>query len=167
VSPILGMPIDRSVELGQPVRYLFLQHGRLASSDYLFARALDKACTAIGLMTSDGKGRINPHRFRHTLGTELGEKGARLQTIMKMLGHQSAGMSMTYVNMTDPTVLADYASVLTPGAIVAGPQATAIRGGELGEEAVNWLKPISSRPSSSSADASDCQRKDPANATST
>lgn len=127
-------------DLGHPVRYLFLQHGRLASSDYLFVGGLTIACTAAGLMAPDGSGRINPHRFRHTLGTELGEKGARLQTIMKVLGHQSAGMSMTYVNMTDPTVLADYASVLTPGAILAGPQAEAIRNGQLGEDAVNWLK---------------------------
>ncbi|WP_457125738.1 tyrosine-type recombinase/integrase [Mycobacteroides abscessus] len=128
------------IELGQPVRYLFLRHGRLACNDYLFRRALDTACTAAGLMEPDGSGRVNAHRFRHTLGTELGEKGARLQTIMKVLGHQSPGMSMTYVNMTDPTILADYASVLTPGALIAGPQAEAIRGGQLGEEAVNWLK---------------------------
>lgn len=137
-----GQP-DRAIydaDLGHPVRYLFLQHGRLASSDYLFVGGLTIASAAAGLIGPDGSGRVNPHRFRHTLGTELGEKGARLQTIMKVLGHQSAGMSMTYVNMTDPTVLADYASILTPGAVLAGPQAEAIRNGQLGDDAVNWLK---------------------------
>jgi integrase len=127
-------------DLGRPVRYLFLQHGRLASGDYMFIRGLEIACTAAGLLTTEGKRSVHPHRFRHTLGTEPGEKGARLQTIMKVLGHQSAGMSMTYISITDPTVLADYSSVLTPGALIAGPQAEAIRGGELNEEAVNWLK---------------------------
>lgn len=127
-------------DLGRPVRYLFLQHGRLASGDYLFMSGLEIACTAAGLLTTNGKPSVHPHRFRHTLGTELGEKGARLQTIMKVLGHQSAGMSMTYISITDPTVLADYSSVLTPGALIAGPQAEAIRGGELNDEAVNWLK---------------------------
>lgn len=36
---------------------------------------------------------------------------------------------MTYINMADPTVLADYASVLTPGAVIARPQADTIRNG--------------------------------------
>jgi len=31
-----------------------------------------------------------------------------MQTIMKVLGHQSPGMSMTYTHISDLTVLADY-----------------------------------------------------------
>jgi hypothetical protein len=34
---------------------------------------------------------------------------------------QSAGMSMTYANISDPVVLADYQSVVQPGAVIAGP----------------------------------------------
>lgn len=37
-----------------------------------------------------------------------------MQTIMKVLGHKSPGMSMTYTNISDPTVLADYQAVLRP-----------------------------------------------------
>jgi len=36
---------------------------------------------------------------------------------MKILGHKSAGMSMTYASISDPVVLADYQSVLQPGAV--------------------------------------------------
>ncbi len=127
-------------DLGRPVRYLFLKLGVPYSAKYLFESGLEKACAATGLLTSDGRRTVNPHRFRHTLGTELGEKGARLQTIMKVLGHRHAGMSMTYINMSDPAVLADYSSVLTPGAVLAGPQSDAIRNQQLSEEAINWLK---------------------------
>jgi len=62
----------------------------------------------LGILNAEGKPAIHAHRFRHTLGTQLAEKGARTQTIMKILGHLSAGMSMTYSQIYDPTVLADY-----------------------------------------------------------
>jgi hypothetical protein len=48
-------------------------------------------------------------------------------------------MSMTYTSLSDPVVLADYQAVLAPGAVLAGPQAEAIRNGDLTVEAVNWL----------------------------
>lgn len=136
-QPDRGIP---DPDLGHEVRYLFLQHGRLASADYLFMRGLAVACERAGLLTPSGKREIHPHRFRHTLGTQLGEQGARIQTIMKVLGHASASMSMTYMALSDPAVLADYEAVLTPNAVLAGPQAEAIRNGELSQEAVNWLK---------------------------
>ena len=59
---------------------------------------------------------------------------------MKVLGHRHASMSMTYINMSDPAVLADYSSVLKPGAVLAGRQSDAIRNQQLSEEAIDWLK---------------------------
>ncbi|MGE3662854.1 MAG: tyrosine-type recombinase/integrase [Pseudonocardia sp.] len=125
--------------LGRKVRFLFLRNGRLASQDYLFKAGLVEVCRPLGLVDTDGRALVHPHRFRHTIGTQLGERGAKIQTIMKVLGHRSAGMSMTYTSLSDPVVLADYQAVLTPGAVLAGPQAEAIRNGELTQEAVNWL----------------------------
>ena len=92
-------------DLGRPVRYLFLRNGVLANTDYLFARPLARICEDLAILNGDGKPAIHAHRFRHTLGTQLAEKGARTQTIMKILGHKSAGMSMTYSNISDPVVL--------------------------------------------------------------
>ncbi|MFD8788286.1 tyrosine-type recombinase/integrase [Kitasatospora sp. NPDC059599] len=83
---------------------------------------------------------MHPHRFRHTLGTQLAERGARVQTIMKVLGHKSPGMSMTYTHISDPTVLADYQAVLTPGAAIAGLLADTLRSGQLDQDALDWLK---------------------------
>ncbi|MDQ2748852.1 MAG: integrase, partial [Actinomycetota bacterium] len=57
-----------------------------------------------------------------------------------VLGHASAGMSMTYSHISDPTVLADYAAILAPGAVIAGPIAERIRNHELDQAALDWLQ---------------------------
>jgi integrase len=143
LAAIRRQQVDRAVfdpELGRPVRRLFLHNGRLASPDYLFAFPLQRVCTELGLLKDDGKAAVHAHRFRHTLGTELAGKGAKTLTIMKILGHASAGMSLTYAHISDPVVLADYKAVLEPGAILAGPQADIIRAGRLDQESLDWLK---------------------------
>jgi hypothetical protein len=92
------------------------------------------------LVDARGKPRITAHRFRHTVGTQLAERGAKLHTIMSVLGHQSPHMSMVYARISDAEVLRDYRSVLGPGASIAGPGAEAIRAGKLTDTAVDWLK---------------------------
>jgi integrase len=127
-------------DLGRTVRYLFLRNGVLAHPDYLFASPLGQIGEDLAILNGDGKPALHAHRFRHTLGTQLAEKGARTQTIMKILGHKSPGMSMTYANISDPVVLADYQSVLKPGAVIAGPLADTLRTGHLGQDALDWIK---------------------------
>lgn len=134
---------DRGIydaDLGRRVRYLFIAHGRLASPDYLFATPLAVVCAQVSLVDEDGRALVTPHRFRHALGTQLAEKGARTRAIMSILGHQSAHMSMTYAALSDEEVLRDYQSVLAPGATLAGPQAAAIRKGHINQEALDWLR---------------------------
>ena len=80
------------------------------------------------------------HRFRHTLGTELAERGAKLHTIMSILGHESPQMTMVYARISDAEVLHDYRSVLEPGAAIAGAGAEAVRAGALSARAVDWLR---------------------------
>ena len=125
---------------GAPVRYLFVGHGKLLSTHYLFDVPLRRACKTAGLVDAGGHATITAHRFRHTLGTQLAERGAKLHTIMRVLGHESPGMSMVYARISDPEVLRDYQAVLGPGAVIAGPGAEAVRGGALGASAVDWLK---------------------------
>lgn len=81
---------------GEVTHYLFMHHGKLLSANYLFDAPLTRTCQAAGLTTTDGKRLIHPHRFRHTVGTQLAEKGAKMRTIMSVLGHSSVGMSMVY-----------------------------------------------------------------------
>ena len=47
---------------------------------------------------------------------------------------------MTYTNISDPTVLADYQAVLHPGAVIAGPLAETLRASQLDQDALDWLK---------------------------
>ena len=92
------------------------------------------------MLTPDGKPAITAHQFRHTVGTDLAEGGARLHTIMKMLGHTSTEMTLVYAHLSDRAVVEDYQRVLGPGAVLAGPIAAELRAGTLPTESVEWLK---------------------------
>ncbi|WP_207081515.1 tyrosine-type recombinase/integrase [Nocardioides sp. S5] len=124
----------------RPARRLFVRQGRVLSNAYLFDDALTRACQAAGLVNPQGKPTITAHRFRHTVGTQLAERGARLQTIMSVLGHKSVQMALVYAHVSDPAVLDDYSSVLGADATIAGPSASAVRNRELTPETVDWIK---------------------------
>jgi hypothetical protein len=83
---------------------------------------------------------VSAHRFRHTVGTQLAERGAKLHTIMQVLGHTSANMAMVYAQISDREVLRDYQAVLGPGATIAGPYADTLRLGGLSADEREWLK---------------------------
>lgn len=129
---------------GRAARYVFVVRGKLLSNVTLFDLSLKAACTAAGLVDSRGRQTITPHRFRHTIGTQLAEGGARLQTIMAVLGHKSPNMSIVYSTLSDPTVKQQYQDIITarPGLDVtlAGPAAEALREHRLAPEAVSWLQ---------------------------
>jgi integrase len=125
---------------GHDTHYLFMHHGKLLSFDYLFRAPLARACAQANLIDAAGRPTVSSHRFRHTVGTQLAERGARLQTIMSVLGHRSVSMSLVYAQISDPEVLRDYQAVLGPGATIAGPCAAALKAGELPSSAIDWLK---------------------------
>lgn len=121
-------------------RRLFARKARVLSLTYLFDEPLHIACRAAGLLDHAGKPTVSAHRFRHTVGTQLAERGARLHTIMNILGHASVSMTLVYAQISDAAVVADYQSVLGPDATIAGPSASAVRNHELPPESVDWLK---------------------------
>ena len=125
---------------GEVTRYLFMRRGALLSANYLFSTPLENLCRVAGLVTADGKPTISSHRFRHTVGTQLAERGAKLHTVMKILGHESAAMALVYAQISDKEVLKDYQAVLGPGAIIAGPSAQQLRAGDLSSSTLDWLK---------------------------
>lgn len=124
----------------RPARRLFVRKGRVLSNAYLFDDSLQTACRSANLLNADGRPTITAHRFRHTVGTQLAERGARLQTIMSVLGHKSVQMALVYAHISDPAVLHDYRSVLSEDATIAGPSSAVIRNRELGPGTVDWLK---------------------------
>jgi integrase len=119
---------------------LFVNHGRILGCGYLFAAPLLACCAEVGIMKPSGALRITAHRFRHTVGTELAEGGARLHTIMRMLGHTSTGVALVYAHLTDETVRDDYIKVLGPGAQIAGPLAPTLLAGGVPRESIDWIK---------------------------
>lgn len=130
----------RDTHTGVETRYLFMNHGKLYSGHYLFDYPLHDACQAAGLVTADGKPTVSAHRLRHTVGTQLAERGAKLHTIMTVLGHTSPTMTMVYAQISDREVLKDYQAVLGPGATIAGPAAAILRSGDVPASAVEWLR---------------------------
>jgi site-specific recombinase XerD len=91
---------------GRLVEFLFTHHGRRVASCTLrdeLKRAADEA----------GIGPVVPHQLRHTFATALVNSGCSLQSLMAMLGHVSAEMSLRYGRLFDATVRADYEKALT------------------------------------------------------
>jgi len=129
---------DRSV--GRPVQNIFTRRGQLMSKHYLFTEPLKIACTEAGLLDSNGLPTITPHRFRHTVGTQLAEGGARIQTIMAILGHRSATMSSLYSRISDPVVKENYEQIIAAGGRIVGPAAEALLNNQLDDDTIDWLK---------------------------
>ena len=129
---------------GRLVQHVFVRRGRLLSNGFLFDLALKAACTAAGLLDATGRPTVSAHRFRHTIGTQLAEGGARLQTIMAVLGHRTPAMSLIYASLSDPTVKQQYTDALArlggPDVRLAGPAADALRSYRLEPQAVQWLQ---------------------------
>lgn len=125
---------------GIETHQLFVRRGRRLSTSYLFEDALQLACNRAGLVDQAGRATITAHRFRHTVGTELVEGGARLHTVMKMLGHTSTGMTLVYAHLSDSILREEYLKVIGPGALIAGPLAATLRAGAMPPDSIAWLK---------------------------
>jgi integrase len=134
----------RDSHTGLETHYLFTHHGKRYSSAYLFEVSLKRACDIAGLVTPDGRAKVTAHRFRHTVATQLARKGAKLNTIMRVLGHESANHTMVYLHISDQEVLDDYSAALRtelrPGMPVAGPFAEILRTSRVSSSDVEWLK---------------------------
>ena len=125
---------------GQRVRWVFVRRGQPMGKRYLFEDGLATACHQASLIDSHDRPTVTAHRFRHTVGTQLAEGGARIQTIMAILGHRSAQMSVTYSHISDPVLKEQYERVIANGGRVAGPAAEALLNNELDNDTIDWLK---------------------------
>ncbi|MGC9156389.1 MAG: tyrosine-type recombinase/integrase [Ferrimicrobium sp.] len=91
---------------GQLVEFLLTHQGRRLSPDILRCE-LQRAAKEAGIDP------VVPHQLRHTFATALVNAGCSLQSLMAMLGHVSAEMSLRYGRLFDSTVRADYEKALT------------------------------------------------------
>ncbi|HVB41125.1 MAG TPA: tyrosine-type recombinase/integrase [Streptosporangiaceae bacterium] len=86
-------------------QFLFTHHGRRLGQNAVRAE-LDRAASAAGL------GHVTSHQLRHTYATALVNAGVSLQSLMALLGHASAEMSLRYGRLFDTTVRAEYERAL-------------------------------------------------------
>src|SRR5437879_9871993 len=116
--------------------------GKPMGKRYLFEEPLAMACRQAGLVDGQGRPTVTAHRFRHTVGTQLAEGGARLQTIMAVLGHRTPAMSLIYASLSDPAIRRQYDQALGTGDQIrlAGPAADDLRAHRLDPDAVHWLQ---------------------------
>jgi integrase len=99
---------------GRPAQFLFTHHGRRLGQQALRLE-LDRAATAAGI------GHVTPHQLRHTFATAMVNAGVSLQSLMALLGHVSAAMSLRYGRLFDTTVRAEYERALDLAKARIGP----------------------------------------------
>lgn len=95
----------RDRRTGRLIEFLFTHQGRRVSPQRL-RRELTEAAAEVGL------DHAHPHQLRHTFATALVNAGCSLQTLMALLGHSSAEMSLRYGRLFDSTVRAEYERAL-------------------------------------------------------
>jgi integrase len=95
-------------------QFLFTHHGRRLGQQALRAE-LDRAASAAGL------GHVTSHQLRHTFATAMVNAGVSLQSLMALLGHVSAEMSLRYGRLFDQTVRAEYERALDLAKARIGP----------------------------------------------
>lgn len=102
-SPGRPLPHPRTK---RPCEFLLTHHGKRLSMTAIRTEIRRAAAQA-------GLGEVTPHQLRHTYATAMVNAGVPLQTLMALLGHVSAGMSLRYGRLFDHTVRADYERALT------------------------------------------------------
>ncbi|MFI8829133.1 tyrosine-type recombinase/integrase [Streptomyces sp. NPDC053431] len=154
---------------GEEIRYLFMSHGKPLSTYYLFETSIQAACKAVGLVRPGGAGRgtVSAHRFRHTVGTQLAERGAKLPTIMKVLGHTSVNMALVYAQISDQKSCATTRLCSAPAPRSPAQPPTNCATARCRKPRSTGSRPTSLRPNSNSAAVSGSPPKAPASATST
>jgi len=102
-SPIRPIAHPRT---GRPTEFLLTHHGRRITV-YLLRDLLTR------VTRDEGLPHTTPHQLRHTYATSLINAGVSLQSLMALLGHVSAEMSLRYGRVFDATVRSEYERALT------------------------------------------------------
>jgi site-specific recombinase XerD len=85
----------------------------------LKAPARGRAMTPAGLRslfrhhrTISGVTAANPHRFRHTFGSDMIRAGVSLPALMRLMGHRYIHTTLLYIQLTPQDVFAEYARAI-------------------------------------------------------
>jgi integrase len=82
----------------------------------LKGKARGRAMTPAGLRSlfryhrsTSGVPQANPHRFRHTFGSDMIRAGLSLPALMRLMGHAYIHTTLLYIQLTPQDVFAEYA----------------------------------------------------------
>jgi integrase len=126
-SPGRALPHPRT---GQPTDFLLTHHGRRVTP-YTLREVMTRVAEDAGLP------HTTPHQLRHTYATALVNAGVSLQSLMALLGHVSAEMSLRYGRLFDATVKAEYERALTAAKAHLGTLPTEPPGGRVSLPVLN------------------------------
>ena len=101
-------------ETGRLADFLLTHHGKRVSTQAL-RDELARAAAGAGLP------HVTPHQLRHTYATALVNAGCSVQSLMELLGHVSAAMSLRYGKLFNSTVRANYERALAQAKAHIGP----------------------------------------------
>jgi len=99
--------------------YLFWERPRRCSSPYLLVvlqgKRRGQPMIRSGLRSLFRQRRrkrklcnANPHRFRHTFGSDMARAGVRLPVLQKMMGHSKAETTLQYINLSMADVATEF-----------------------------------------------------------
>src|SRR4029077_14631229 len=110
-SPGRPLPHPRT---GRPTEFLLTHHGQRVTV-YMLRDVITQVAHDAGLP------HTTPHQLRHTYATALVNAGVSLQSLMALLGHVSAEMSLRYGRLFDATVRDEYTRALDLAKAQLGP----------------------------------------------
>lgn len=109
---------------GNKIRYIFLpprlaQYIKNNCSEYLFTNSQGKQLSSRTIqkivnykVKKAGLNKIiSTHSFRRSFATNLYNKGGKIETIQKQLGHSSLDTTMAYIHNNYETLYADYSKL--------------------------------------------------------
>jgi site-specific recombinase XerD len=95
----------------------------------LKGRARGTAMTPAGLRSlfrhhraTSGVAPANPHRFRHTFGSDMIRAGVSLPALMRLMGHAHIHTTLLYIQLTPQDVFAEYARAVAQMAKLEQPE---------------------------------------------
>jgi site-specific recombinase XerD len=59
--------------------------------------------------STSGVPQANPHRFRHTFGSDMIRAGVSLPALQRLMGHVYIHTTLLYIQLTPQDVFAEYA----------------------------------------------------------
>ena len=81
-------------------------------SDGIYERTIEKIVCDIGKRANINQ-KLTPHILRHTFASLTLQRGAKLQTIQKLLGHESITTTQIYAKDSVDNIIHDYNSNIT------------------------------------------------------